>query len=45
MKVRDEDEANELLLRLTQMGIRLLKFEIKEPTLHEIFVEKVGEVS
>lgn len=45
MKVRDEEEAGELLLRLTQAGVRLLKFEIKEPTLHEIFVEKVGEVS
>ncbi|MCL6604451.1 MAG: ATP-binding cassette domain-containing protein [Paenibacillus sp.] len=45
MKVRDENEANELLLRLTHTGVRLLKFEIKEPTLHEIFIEKVGEVS
>jgi ABC-type uncharacterized transport system ATPase subunit len=24
-------------------GIRLDKFEIREPSLHEIFVEKVGE--
>ncbi len=45
MKVRDENEANELLLQLTREGIRLLKYEIKEPTLHEIFIEKVGEVS
>ncbi|MFB9325014.1 ABC transporter ATP-binding protein [Paenibacillus aurantiacus] len=45
IKVRGEDEANELLLRMTGQGVRLLKYEIKEPSLHEIFIEKVGEVS
>lgn len=45
LKVQDENEANELLLHLTQEGVQLLKFELKEPTLHEIFIEKVGEVS
>ncbi|MFC4098451.1 ABC transporter ATP-binding protein [Paenibacillus xanthanilyticus] len=45
VKVKDEDEANELLLRMTGQGVRLLKYEIKEPSLHEIFIEKVGEVS
>jgi ABC-2 type transport system ATP-binding protein len=45
IKVKEEQHAHELLLQLTREGIPLLKFEIKEPTLHEIFIEKVGEVS
>lgn len=45
LKVKDETEAHELFLRLAQEGVQLLKFELKEPTLHEIFIEKVGEAS
>lgn len=42
LKVNHEDEGHQLVRNLIQEGIPLLKFEIKEPTLHEIFIEKVG---
>ncbi len=42
-KVNDEDHANALLKRLVEEGILLVAFELREPSLHEIFVEKVGE--
>lgn len=45
LTLEHEKQGNELLQRLTKEGVDLLKFEIKEPTLHEIFIEKVGEVS
>ncbi|SDS66296.1 ABC-2 type transport system ATP-binding protein [Paenibacillaceae bacterium GAS479] len=45
VKVDSEEQAHRLLQSMNEVGVRLLKFEIKEPTLHEIFVEKVGEVS
>lgn len=37
-----EAEAQELLARAVAAGTRILRFEVKEPTLEEIFVEKVG---
>ncbi|CAM3570880.1 MULTISPECIES: ABC transporter ATP-binding protein [Saccharibacillus] len=43
VKVSGEAQAHELMRKLGEAGIPLLKFEIKEPTLHEIFIEKVGE--
>ncbi|MDO3411360.1 ATP-binding cassette domain-containing protein [Saccharibacillus sp. CPCC 101409] len=43
LKIDSEEEAFGLMRRLAQEGVPLLKFEIKEPTLHEIFIEKVGE--
>lgn len=45
LTLEHEEQGNELLQRLASQGIPLLKFEIKEPTLHEIFIEKVGDVS
>ena len=45
VQVKDEDQAHEILRQLTRDGVRLLKYELKEPTLHEIFIEKVGVVS
>lgn len=42
MKVSKEEQANELLSKLLQNQISIIKFELREPTLHEIFVEKVG---
>jgi len=45
LEIDHEQQGNELLQQLTKDGVNLLKFEIKEPTLHEIFIEKVGEVS
>jgi ABC-2 type transport system ATP-binding protein len=42
LKVSKEEQANELLSKLLQNHIPIIKFELREPTLHEIFVEKVG---
>lgn len=41
IKVSGEAQANELLRRLISGGISVVAFELREPTLHEIFVEKV----
>lgn len=43
LKVKDEAQAHELMRALSQAGVPVLKFELKEPSLHEIFIEKVGE--
>lgn len=43
VKLNDESQAKELLAKLVSAGISLVKYEIAEPSLHEIFVEKVGE--
>lgn len=42
-KIKSDDQAYRLLDRILHEGYRLDKFEISEPSLHEIFVEKVGE--
>lgn len=42
-KITGDDMANRFLKTLLEKGIYPLKFEIKEPSLHEIFIEKVGE--
>ena len=41
IKVRGEAHANELLRALIAGGISVVSFELREPSLHEIFVEKV----
>ena len=43
-RVTGEEQANALLHTLVSQGITLIAFELREPSLHEIFVEKVGEV-
>lgn len=43
IKLNDEETANELLNKLVENGIKINKFEIKKPTLNDIFIEKVGE--
>lgn len=43
MKVTGEEQANALLGRLTAAHIPVITFDLREPSLHEIFVEKVGE--
>ncbi|CAM4117985.1 ABC transporter ATP-binding protein [Saccharibacillus endophyticus] len=43
LKVNNEAQAHELMHELGQAGVPMLKFELKEPSLHEIFIEKVGE--
>ncbi len=44
IKVKNENQAMEFLKELVNAGVRLIKFELREPSLHEIFVEKVGSV-
>ena len=43
VKISDEEKAHKLLNKLILDGIKVDKFEIKKPTLNDIFIEKVGE--
>jgi len=43
LKIKSDDQAYNLLEKIIASKIRLDKFEIREPSLHEIFIEKVGE--
>ncbi len=43
IKLTDEEKAHKLLNNLITSGIKVDKFEIKKPTLNDIFIEKVGE--
>ena len=43
IKISDEEKAHKLLNKLVADGMRVDKFEIKKPTLNDIFIEKVGE--
>ena len=43
IKINDEGTAHKLLNKLITEGIKVDKFEIKKPTLNDIFIEKVGE--
>jgi len=42
LKVSGEEQANELLGKLIAAKIPVITFDLREPSLHEIFVEKVG---
>lgn len=42
-KVKNEEQAKEILKKIVLSDIEIVKFELREPTLHEIFIEKVGE--
>lgn len=42
-RVTGEAQANTLLKSLVEKGVTLITFELREPSLHEIFVEKVGD--
>lgn len=42
-KVSNEEQANKLLATLVAQHIPVVTFDLREPSLHEIFVEKVGE--
>lgn len=44
LKVSGDKQANQLLKDLTEAGVTVVTFDLREPSLHEIFVEKVGEV-
>lgn len=41
--INNEEQANELLEEIVNKKITINKFELIKPTLHEIFIEKVGE--
>lgn len=43
-KITNEQQAYRLLEKILSKKLQLDKFEIREPSLHEIFIEKVGEV-
>ena len=43
IKISDEEKAHKLLNKLILDGINVDKFEIKKPTLNDIFIKKVGE--
>ncbi len=43
IKISEEEKARELLSELVNNKIEISKFEIKKPTLNDIFIEKVGE--
>ena len=42
IRVTGEDQAMEFLKVLLANGITVIRFDLREPSLHEIFVEKVG---
>jgi len=42
IKVTGEQQAMQFLAKLTQQKVSIVRFELREPSLHEIFVEKVG---
>lgn len=43
--VQEEKQAYDLLQKMMDSGISPVKFELREPTLNEIFIERVGEHS
>lgn len=44
MKVTGEEQANVFLQELLSHKLPVIRFDLREPSLHEIFVEKVGAV-
>ena len=43
LKVTGEEQAAAFLKRLIEENVPVIRYELREPSLHEIFVEKVGE--
>ena len=41
--IQGDDPANAFLKAMIEQGIFPTRFEVREPSLHEIFIEKVGE--
>ncbi len=41
-RLTSEEQAQELLRKIIAENIPLVKFELREPSLHEIFIEKAG---
>jgi ABC-2 type transport system ATP-binding protein len=44
LKVTGQEQAMQFLTKLVEDKVPVVKFELREPSLHEIFVEKVGDV-
>lgn len=40
--IENEEQAHALIKKLIEQGIKLDKFELKKPSLNDIFIEKVG---
>ena len=45
LRVSGEEQANRLLASLMEHRIPIITFDLREPSLHEIFVEKAGEAN
>ena len=43
IKITEDEETYKLLESLVKNNIKVEKFEINKPSLHDIFIEKVGE--
>lgn len=43
IQIQNEKEAEEILEKLVNNKVKIDKYEVLRPTLHEIFIEKVGE--
>lgn len=43
ISITDENQGYELYKKLANENINVIKFEMKKPSLHDIFLEKVGE--
>lgn len=43
IKLNDESQSKILLKKIVDAGINVIRYSVDEPSLHEIFVEKVGE--
>ena len=43
INIKDEEKAEEILNTLLNNNIKIIKYELKKPSLNEIFIEKVGE--
>ena len=41
-KVKSESDAEKMLREMLDNGINVIKFDLREPSLHELFVEKCG---
>ena len=41
-KVKSEEQAAEFLRKMLDNGINVIKYDLREPSLHELFVEKCG---
>ena len=43
IEIKNEEQGFELFNLLSKNNVQVIKFEIKKPSLHDIFIERVGE--